>query len=90
MLKVNTVCLNGVGTSVILKLTVEAVLKEMGIDAVVESTDVKGIANYSPDVIVTSPEYAEKIGPKEPVKVVTVTNFVDKENMRSALQKVLI
>lgn len=63
MLKVNTVCINGMGSSLILKMTVEKAFKELGIDAQVTHMDAgqfKG--RHLPDVCITTPSLARTIG----------------------------
>jgi len=46
----------GLGSGVVLKMTIEKVLKELGISAVVNVSDVSSAKSQSADIVVTSPE----------------------------------
>ena len=90
MLKVNTVCINGMESSLILKMTVEKAFKELGIDAQVTHMDAgqfKG--RHLPDVCITTPSLARTIGEQEGMILITTKNFTDvkaiKEKIREAL-----
>ncbi|HSV92641.1 MAG TPA: hypothetical protein VLH81_06180 [Desulfobacterales bacterium] len=50
-LSVVTVCGVGMGSSLILKMTAEAVFRELGIPVRVENTDLPGLRGMRPDVV---------------------------------------
>ena len=56
MLKVYAVCVNGVGSSLLLKMTVEKAFKELGIEADVKHVDAGQFKGCRPDVCITTPE----------------------------------
>ena len=91
MLKVLTVCINGMGSSLILKMTVEKAFKELGIDAEVEHLDAANFKGHKADVVITTPSLAKNIGQPEGVTVITTKNFTDvnqiKEKIKEALNK---
>jgi len=63
-MKILAICGMGLGSSIILKITLEKVIRKLGIDATVDVTDItvgRGQAD-SVDIVVTSEELAEKIG----------------------------
>ena len=84
-LSVVTVCGVGMGSSLILKMTVEAVLKELGVKARVEHTDLPSLRGMHPDVVLAQPLHAVEIRDAAPI-VVEVTNFLDKASVRAALE----
>ncbi|MEJ8767296.1 PTS sugar transporter subunit IIB [Oceanobacillus sp. HCA-5259] len=84
-MKILCVCGLGQGTSLILRMNVESVLKEMGIQADVENTDVSSASAERPDYIITSNELAQSLQGHSS-KVMIVNNFFDKEEIKSALE----
>lgn len=61
-MKILAVCGLGQGTSLILRMNVETVLRDMGVDADVEHIDVSAARSMNVDIIVTSQELAETLG----------------------------
>jgi len=85
-MKILCVCGLGQGTSLILRMNVETVLKEMGITADVEHMDVSGASSMPADYIVTNSELAKSLGDRG-VPVILVENYVDLDEIRTALKK---
>ncbi|MFU0789986.1 PTS sugar transporter subunit IIB [Cerasibacillus sp. JNUCC 74] len=86
MLKILTVCGLGQGTSLILKMNVEQVLGDMGIQADVEHTDVSAASSMDADYIITSNELAESLQGHK-AKVVIVNNYFDMDEINEALKE---
>ena len=89
-MRVYTICVNGMGYSLILRMTVERALAQLGLDADVEAIDMGSYnGRRKPELIVTTPALAKNIEPKEGMAIATITNFTDvnaaKENIRAAL-----
>ena len=89
-MRVYTICVNGMGSSLILRMTVERALAQLGLDADVEAIDMGSYnGRRKPELIVTTPALAKNIEPKEGMAIATITNFTDvnaaKENIRAAL-----
>lgn len=78
----------GLGSALILRMQIESVLKEAGIEAQVEVADITTARGPGADLIVTSPELAPRLGSVS-VPVVPIKNFVDKQEMRTKLLAVL-
>jgi len=91
MLKVMAVCVNGMGSSLILRMTVEKAFKELGIAATVDHCDLGGFGGKNVDVVVTTPSLSSSIPAKDGLTVILIKNFVDveglKENIKKALNK---
>ena len=60
MISVLTVCGNGIGSSLMLKMKIEEICAENGIDAQVESIDFNAAQGRKADLIVTVKELAEQ------------------------------
>ena len=83
-LKILTICGVGMGTSLLLRMNVEDVLKEMGIQADVEAADANGAKGARVDLILTSPPLVEACsGGYAPVKV--IKSFVNTAEIRLVL-----
>ncbi|AAZ44459.1 PTS sugar transporter subunit IIB [Mesomycoplasma hyopneumoniae] len=90
-LKIVAACGNGMGTSMIIKLKVQKIVKELGIDATVEALSMgqsKGLTN-SVDIIIASKHLVSEFSQKQKAKIVGVTNLMDENEIKSALTPVL-
>lgn len=89
-LKILAVCGMGLGSSLILKMTIEKALKELNLEGDIQTADIataKG-AGLDADVIITSRELAEQIGNVN-IPIVTVKNYVDVKEFTEGLKRVL-
>ncbi|WP_411721886.1 PTS sugar transporter subunit IIB [Mycetocola sp.] len=89
-MKIVAICGAGVGTSGILKVNAERVLKTLDIEAEVTASDVAGLAVAAADaqVILTSPELVDKIG-KTFADIVVIDNYFDLEELTRKIEKAL-
>ncbi|ALS30205.1 PTS sugar transporter subunit IIB [Paenibacillus cisolokensis] len=87
-MKVLCVCGLGQGTSLILRMNVENVLKEMGVQADVEHTDVSTASSMPADYIVTSNELAQTLQGHS-AQIVIVNNYFDLNEIKEKLKAVL-
>jgi len=76
-LKIITVCGFGLGSSMLLKMKVEEVLKKHDITASIETSDVTAAPSASCDVIFTSYELGEKMKNQTKTPIVMIKNFMD-------------
>lgn len=84
------VCGMGIGTSVLLKMNAEKVLREMGVDADVEAADIgvaRGVARTA-QIVLTSADLAEEIG-DVPAKVIIINNFTSIDEIRTKLTEAI-
>jgi PTS system ascorbate-specific IIB component len=79
------VCGLGQGTSLILRMNVENVLREIGMTADVEHTDVSSASGMTVDYIVTNNELAQSLSGSA-AKIVLVNNYFDLIEIKTALQ----
>lgn len=87
-LEVLTVCGVGMGTSLILKMTVEEALRSLDVPARVECTDVSTARGMSPDVVLAQEMHADELTDLAPV-VITVDDFLDRERITVLLREQL-
>lgn len=87
-MKILAVCGMGFGSSMVLRMTVEAVLKQLGVKATVATADIGTAKSENADIIVTSEEFA-KILQNKGIPIITIKNYVDKTEMKEKLSNVL-
>ncbi len=88
-IKILAVCGFGVGTSLMLRMNIERVTKELGVDADVENVDVTSLTGSRADMIMTSAELAGDIEGKIDAPVIVVNNFMSLSEIKEKIQKQL-
>lgn len=89
-MKIIAVCGMGIGTSVLLKMNAEKVLRQLELTATVEATDVK-TAQVSRDaqIILTTPDLVSQLQGL-PSEVIAIEHFFDLEEISEKLSKALL
>lgn len=89
-MKILAICGMGLGSSLILKITLEKVIRQLGLDASVDVTDINAGRSQaeSVDIVVTSEELAERIGGVK-AEIITVKDYFDVKEMTEKLQKAI-
>lgn len=89
-MKIVAICGAGIGTSGILKVNAERVLKRLDIDADVTASDIAGLATAASNaqIILTSPELVGKIGQTN-ADIVVVDNYFDLDELEQKLDEAL-
>ncbi len=87
-MKILAVCGMGFGSSMVLRMTIEATLKEANIKATIVTSDIGSAKSEKADVIVTSAEFAKLLASKK-IPIVVIKNYVDRKEMKAKLLPVL-
>jgi ascorbate PTS system EIIB component len=89
-MKIVAICGAGIGSSAILKVNAERVLGRLGIEADVTAAHLATLATDAADaqVILTSPEFVDRIG-KTNADVVVVHNYFDTAELTQKLEQSL-
>ena len=87
-MKILAVCGMGLGSSLLLRIGVEEVLRELHVDASVEAVDITTAKAGGADLIVTSAQFAEMLQGVG-VPVVSIHDYVDRGEMRQKLRRAL-
>jgi PTS system ascorbate-specific IIB component len=85
--KILAVCGMGLGSGLLLRMQAEKALRELGVQADVEVSDMgsaRALAATA-DLILTSEELAQQLGGVKP-RIVTITNFIDLKEMVEKLR----
>ncbi len=85
-MKILTVCGAGQGSSLILRIYVEEVLRAMGLKAQVEAMDGSWAMSTPADLIVTGPHMVKVLSSTK-TPIVVVKNFVNKAEIREKLEE---
>ena len=88
MIKVVTVCGNGIGSSLMLKLKLEEIAKENQIDIDAESIDSNAAAGKFADFFVTVKEFADVF--KDNQKVVFTRSYMNKKKIKEDVLPTLL
>lgn len=86
MLKIITVCGNGIGSSLMLKMKIEEICAENNIQADVESIDFNAAQDKQADLIVTVKELASEFEGRE---VAVVRSYINKKKIADDILEVL-
>lgn len=89
-MKIVAICGAGIGSSAILKVNAERVLRKLGHDAEVVAADVASVVAVADDaqVILTSAEFVPAIG-KTFAEVIIVDNYFDTKELEAKLRAAL-
>lgn len=85
-MKIVCVCGMGLGSSVIAKMTIESVARDLDLDALVETCDVGSVRSVPADVYVTTRELAPNIPSELQDRTIVLTNFIAKPAIAEALE----
>ena len=86
MLNIITVCGNGIGSSLMLKMKIEEICEENGIAAHVESLDFNAAQGTPADLIITVKELAFQFEGK---KVGVVRSYINKKKIKEDVLELL-
>lgn len=87
-MKIITVCGMGVGTSLMLKMSVESALSQLGLKGSVEHWDMGTVKGQERDFIVTSEEFRGNF--KEDPNVVYISNIMDVNEVKAKLSEYFV
>jgi PTS system ascorbate-specific IIB component len=89
--KIIAVCGMGIGTSVLLKLNAEKVLKMLDLEATVDAADVATVRKVSFDaqIILTTPDLVDQLQGL-PAEVISIEHVFDLEELSTKLSKALL
>jgi PTS system ascorbate-specific IIB component len=75
----------GLGSSVIAKMNIEQVLKNMDLSATVDTCDLGSVRSVPADLYVTTRELAANMPAEVQSKTIVLTNFVRKVEIESSI-----
>ena len=89
-MKIIAVCGAGIGTSVLLKMNAEKVLRNLGLTATVGAADIETArASRDAQILLTTPEIVDKLQGL-PSEVIAIEHVFDLEEISVKLQKAML
>jgi PTS system ascorbate-specific IIB component len=88
-LHVVAVCGFGIGTSLIMRITIEKVLQDMGMAADVENADIMTAASLTADLIYTSQEFCDQLACGGNAAVIVIHNILSYDEIKEKTQKAM-
>ncbi|MGS0628432.1 MULTISPECIES: PTS sugar transporter subunit IIB [Photorhabdus] len=89
-MKITVVCGNGLGTSLMMEMSIKNILKDIGIDASVDHVDLGSAKATQSDIFVGTKDIAEQlVAQAVDGKIVALDNMVDKAAMKQRLSAAL-
>lgn len=84
-MKILAVCGFGVGSSLILKMTIDKVLKDLDLEAEVVNTDLTDARSYQADAIFTSPDFVSSLEGSVKATLYPISRYSNKEEIKEQL-----
>ncbi|SEO57264.1 PTS system, ascorbate-specific IIB component [Amphibacillus marinus] len=88
-MKLLAVCGFGVGSSMVLKMSIEKACKERGVECEVENTDVSSAKGTDADAVFTSFELGEELKSSVKCPVFSIKRYMDKAEVGQAVDAFL-
>lgn len=85
MKKIVVVCNSGLGTSLMIRMNLEALLKEIGITVWVEHTDVTSVDSLGADLIIGLSNVTDSLEWVSGIEVIGLDDMVDRNHLKSKL-----
>lgn len=89
MINVQAICGFGVGSSTLLRIKLQKVFDELGVEAKVTTNDVTSATGNDCDVIFTSEELGEMLKQRVKIPVIIIKNFVDSNEIKTKVTEYL-
>lgn len=89
-MQITVVCGNGLGTSLMMEMSIKNILKELGVNAAVDHVDLGSAKGTASDIFVGTKDIAEQlIAQSVDGKIVSLENMIDKKAMKERLSAAL-
>ncbi|OAB41471.1 PTS sugar transporter subunit IIB [Paenibacillus glacialis] len=85
MRKIIVVCNSGLGTSIMIRMNVEALLKEFGLKAWVEHTDVTSMEAHDADLIIGSSYILDSLDSISGIEMIGLEDLIDRQYLKKML-----
>ncbi|MEN5015913.1 PTS sugar transporter subunit IIB [Erwinia sp. Eh17-17] len=89
-MKITVVCGNGLGTSLMMEMSIKTIVKELGVNAEVDHVDLGSAKGTASDIFVGTSDIAEQLVAQQVGgKIVSLKNMVDKVAMKERISAAL-
>ncbi|PWC22989.1 PTS ascorbate transporter subunit IIB [Brenneria roseae subsp. roseae] len=85
-MKITVVCGNGLGTSLMMEMSIKTIIRDLGVSAEVDHVDLGSAKGTQSDIFVGTKDIAEQlIAQSVNGKIVSLDNMIDKNAMKERL-----
>ena len=89
-MKITVVCGNGLGTSLMMEMSIKSIVKELGVNAEVDHVDLGSAKGTASDIFVGTSDIAEQLVAQQVGgKIVSLKNMLDKVAMKERISAAL-
>jgi len=89
-MKITVVCGNGLGTSLMMEMSIKSIVKDLGVNAEVDHVDLGSAKGTPSDIFVGTSDIAEQLVAQQVGgKIVSLKNMVDKVAMKERIAAAL-
>ncbi|MBJ7221374.1 MULTISPECIES: PTS sugar transporter subunit IIB [unclassified Brenneria] len=89
-MKITVVCGNGLGTSLMMEMSIKTILRDLGVSAEVDHVDLGSAKGTPSDIFVGTKDIAEQLAAQSVSgKIVSLDNMIDKNAMKARLSVAL-
>lgn len=89
-MKITVVCGNGLGTSLMMEMSIKSILKDMAVNADVDHVDLGSAKGTQSDIYVGTKDIADQlVAQAVDGKIVSLENMIDKKAMKERLSVAL-
>ncbi|MFK8260127.1 PTS sugar transporter subunit IIB [Erwinia sp. AnSW2-5] len=89
-MKITVVCGNGLGTSLMMEMSIKTIVKDLGVNAEVDHVDLGSAKGTASDIFVGTSDIAEQLVAQQVGgKIVSLKNMVDKVAMKERISEAL-
>lgn len=89
-MKITVVCGNGLGTSLMMEMSIKNIIKELGVIAEVDHVDLGSAKGTASDIFVGTNDIADQLAAQSvDGKIVSLNNMIDKTAMKERLSVAL-
>jgi len=89
MKKALVACRSGMGSSMMLKIKVDQVIKENDYPIEVEHSTLDSVRNFKGDLVITMQDIANELQGKVPLYVIGIQNLMDKKEIKEKISQFL-
>ncbi|ADD01585.1 PTS sugar transporter subunit IIB [Thermoanaerobacter sp. CM-CNRG TB177] len=90
MLKILVVCGAGLGSSFVCQMSVESVLKELNVTAILDHADITSVAGSGADIIICAKNFEQQVRRYDTsATIISLNGLVDKKEIKEKLVPVL-
>ncbi|RLM24864.1 PTS ascorbate transporter subunit IIB [Brenneria alni] len=89
-MKITVVCGNGLGTSLMMEMSIKTIIRDLGVSAEVDHVDLGSVKGMQSDIYVGTRDIAEQlVALSVNGKIVSLDNMIDKNAMKERLSVAL-